>query len=73
MKNGSVREAFDLLKPYIRNVHINDLYSDYPWREFFHLLRASGYRRYTLAEVAESPEPERFLRYYKALWQQLSA
>jgi len=73
VKNGSVRHAFDLLKPYIRNVHINDLYSDYPWREFFHLLRASGYRRYTLAEVAESPEPERFLRYYKALWQQLSA
>ena len=36
-------------------------------------MRESGYQRYTLAEVGESKEPERFLRYYKALWQQLNA
>ena len=73
VKDGSVRQSFELLKPYLRNAHINELYSSYPWREFFHLLRASGYNRYTLAEVPESKEPERFLRYYKALWQQLTA
>jgi sugar phosphate isomerase/epimerase len=73
VKDGSVRESFELLGGYIRSVHINELHSTYPWREFFQLLRASGYRRYTLAEVAESPEPERFLRYYKALWRQLTA
>jgi sugar phosphate isomerase/epimerase len=73
VQDGSVRQAFDLLGRYVRSAHINDLYSSYPWREFFQLLRASGYKRYTLAEVAESKEPERFLRYYKALWQQLAA
>jgi sugar phosphate isomerase/epimerase len=73
VKDGSVRESFELLRSYIRNAHINELYSSYPWHEFFHLLRTSGYNRYTLAEVPESPEPERFLRYYKALWQQLTA
>ncbi len=73
VKNGSVKQSFELLRPYIRSAHINELYSDYPWRELFGLLRASGYRRYTLAEVAESKEPERFLRYYKALWEQLTA
>ncbi|MBV9082779.1 MAG: sugar phosphate isomerase/epimerase [Acidobacteriaceae bacterium] len=73
VKDGSVQESFRLLGPYVRNAHINELYSSYPWREFFHLLRASGYTRYTLAEVPESKEPERFLRYYKALWQQLVA
>ena len=73
VQDGSVKRTFDLLQPFLRSAHINDLYSSYPWREFFHLLRDAGYKRYTLAEVAESQEPERFLRYYAALWQQLTA
>jgi sugar phosphate isomerase/epimerase len=73
VKDGSVSQAFGLLGPFIRNVHINDLYNSYPWREFFRLLRESGYRRYTLAEVAESQDTERFLRYYSALWRELTA
>src|SRR5437764_1395614 len=71
--NGSVKQSFDLLKPYIRSAHINELYSEYPWRELFGLLRASGFKRYTLCEAGETKEPERFLRYYKALWENLSA
>jgi sugar phosphate isomerase/epimerase len=70
--DGSVRQSFDLLKPFIRNAHITDLWTTYPYRELFRLLRESGYNRYTLAEVGESKEPARFLRYYKALWQQLN-
>ncbi len=73
VKDGSVKQAFALLGPYIRNCHITELANSYPWREFFTLLRESGYQRYTLAEVGESKELERFLRYYKALWQQLTA
>ncbi|MBZ5594901.1 MAG: sugar phosphate isomerase/epimerase [Acidobacteriia bacterium] len=71
--SGSVKPSFELLKPWIRNVHINDLSNSYPWRELFTLLRDSGYEHYTLAEVnPESKEPERFLRYYRALWAELS-
>jgi len=71
--NGSVKPSFDLLQPWIRSVHINELADTrYPWREFFSLLRASGYDRYTFAEVAESKEPERFLRWYRALWTELN-
>jgi sugar phosphate isomerase/epimerase len=73
VKDGSVKESFELLRPYIRNAHITELVSGYPYREFFRLLRDSGYSRYTLAEVAESKEPERFMRYYKALWEQLNS
>ena len=73
VKDGSVKQSFDLLKPFLRSAHINELISSYPWRQFFRLLRESGYNRYTLAEVAESNEPERFLKYYQALWRQLSA
>ena len=71
--DGSVKPSFDLLKPWIRNAHINDLSNSYPWRELFTLLRDSGYERYTLAEVdPESKEPERFLAFYRALWTELN-
>lgn len=80
VKNGSVAASFEMLKPFIRNVHINDLYKDgtkaYPYRELFALLREMGYDRYTLCEVGRAPaDPtlgEDFLRYYKALWEELS-
>lgn len=71
--NGSVRQSFELLRPWIKNCHITELVNpQYPYREFFQLLRASGYDRYTLMEVAESKEPERFMRYYRALWRELT-
>jgi len=71
--DGSVKQAYAALGPFIRNCHINDLISGYPYKEFFALLRQSGYSRYTLAEVAESKEPDRFMLYYKALWEQLNS
>jgi sugar phosphate isomerase/epimerase len=92
--NGSVKQYFELLKPWIRNAHINELWRNpspwdtsegrgpqkplpgfpdytkpYPYRELFGLLRAAGYSGYTLAEVPESPEPLRFMKYYRALWE----
>ncbi len=70
--NGSVRQSFDLLRRWIRNVHITELASAYPYRELFALLRTSGYNRYTLCEAQASCEPERFLRWYRALWVELN-
>lgn len=71
--NGGVKQSFELLRPWIKSCHINELANDkYPWRELFTLLRASKYERYMLMEVGESKEPERFLRYYRALWKELS-
>jgi sugar phosphate isomerase/epimerase len=70
--NGSVKPSFDLLRPWIKHVHINELANDYPWRELFGLLRQSRYDRYTLCEAQESKEPERFLRWYHALWRELN-
>lgn len=71
--NGSVKQYFTLLRPWVKNVHINELANpDYPWRELFTLLRQSKYDRYTLMEAQESKEPERFLRWYKALWTELN-
>jgi sugar phosphate isomerase/epimerase len=72
LQNGSVKESFGLLRRWIKNVHIHEL-SDpaYPYRELFDLLQRSGYDRYTLAEVPDSKEPQRYMRNYKALWTEL--
>ncbi|MCS6830728.1 MAG: TIM barrel protein [Armatimonadota bacterium] len=76
IKGGSVRESFELLKTYIRSCHITELTNNYPWRELFGLLKGIGYNRYTLAEIpgletTSVADIERFMRYYRALWQEL--
>lgn len=76
IKGGSVRESFELLKTYIRSCHITELTNNYPWRELFGLLKGIGYNRYTLAEIpgletTSVEDIERFMRYYRALWQEL--
>src|SRR5438067_12791902 len=80
IKNGSVAEAFRMLRPWVRSCHINELYKDvariYPYRELFRLFRDSDYDRVMLVEVARPmPTPEageELLRYYKALWAELN-
>ena len=70
--DGSVRESFRLLQPWVMSVHINEMWkSSYPWRELFGLLQESGYKDFCLAEIPASPEPERLMRYYVALWREL--
>jgi hypothetical protein len=72
MGGKSVKPAFDLLKPWLKHCHINELWDDrYPWRELFTLLRESGYNRYTLAEIAETSDPLRLMKYYRGLWREL--
>jgi sugar phosphate isomerase/epimerase len=80
VKGGSVKWSFDMLKPWLKSCHINDLYREhtgaYPYRELFRLLREANYDRYTLIEVGRTPPDvatgEEFLRYYKALWTELT-
>jgi len=69
--NGSVKPSFDLLRPWLKSCHINELVSGYPYPELFSLRKRTGYDRWTLCEAGESKEPERFLRYYRALWTEL--
>lgn len=74
----SVAPAFELLRPFIRSCHINDLQNDkkgaYPYRELFRLFRGMGYDRYTLCEVGKSYDVAagtEFLKGYKKLWEEL--
>lgn len=70
VESGSVQKSFELLKPWIRSCHINDLdRKEYPWHELFTLLKGINFDRYTYAEIGEpSCEPIRFMSYYRALW-----
>jgi len=71
IEGGSIQRNLDLLKPWIKSCHINDLErKDYPWRELMAALRTINFDRYTFAEVGEpSCEPVRFMKYYRALWE----
>ena len=66
--SGSIDAGFALLEKDIRLVHINELWSDYPWPRLFELLRESGYDGFTLAEIPPSHDPLRLMRYYRGLW-----
>jgi sugar phosphate isomerase/epimerase len=60
---------FNLVKDKIRNIHLHSLYNEkYPYRKLFQLLRKSNYQRYCDAEIAESREPVRLMKYYRALF-----
>lgn len=79
VEKGSVAANFELLKPFIRSCHINDLENDasgkYPYRELFKLFRAMGYDRYTMCEVGKSypvEEGAAFLKRYKEMWDKLA-
>jgi sugar phosphate isomerase/epimerase len=81
VKDGTLAESFGLLGKFIRSCHINELWSGYPYRELFSRMRAIGYDRFTLMEVAGVPEAPgakepvaalRFMRYYRTLWTELN-
>jgi sugar phosphate isomerase/epimerase len=77
VQNETIRHSFEMMRQWIRNVHINELTSKYPWRELFTLLRSAGYDRYTMIEIQslQTKDPKdvmRFMAFYKALWEELS-
>lgn len=60
---------FDRVKDKIVAVHMRDLYlEEYPFRRLLARLREIGYTGYCLAEIGESSDPLRVMRYFRALW-----
>jgi len=60
---------FNSVKDRIKGVHMHDLTDEtYPYRLFFSLLSESGYKGYCNAEVDQSCEPIKFMKYYRALF-----
>jgi sugar phosphate isomerase/epimerase len=60
---------FDLVKDKIFTVHMRDLYlEEYPFRRLLGRLNSSGFKGYCLAEIGESTDPLRVMRYFRGLW-----
>ena len=69
VKGEGLEAHVNMVKDKIRCVHLRELFSDYPWREFFSLLGKSGYKGYLDAELSEqSCEPVRMMKNYHALF-----
>lgn len=68
LADGGLGENFKLVAQKIRFVHMRDLFIDYPFRELLALLKASGYDGYCCAEIPESTDPVRVMKYYRALF-----
>ena len=68
-ENGSIDANFELLKHKIALVHITDIgMYTYPWQDLLNKLKGIGYKGFCLAEIAFNPEPERFMKYYRTLF-----
>src|ERR1044071_1851046 len=60
---------FNLLKDRIFTVHMRDLWLDeYPFRKLLSGLHQTGFKGYCLAEIPESNDPVRVLKYFRSLW-----
>lgn len=68
-EQGSIRANFELVKHALGQVHITDIgVYQYPWQELFSLLKENNFGGFCLAEISDNPEPERFMRYYRTLF-----
>jgi len=62
----SLEAQFNLVKNRIGNVHLRELFSDYPWRQLFSLLSTAGYKGYLDIELSDpSCEPVRMMKNYR--------
>jgi len=60
---------FNLVKDKIFTVHMRDLYlEEYPFRRLLARLNESGFSGYCLAEIPQSTDPVRVMKYFRALW-----
>lgn len=60
---------FNLVKDKIFTVHMRDLFlEEYPFRKLMTRLNEIGFTGYCLAEIPDSKDPVRVMKYYRALW-----
>ena len=60
---------FNLVKDKIVEVHLRDLFlEEYPFRRLFTRLNEIDYAGYCLAEIPESKDPVRVMKYFRGLW-----
>ena len=57
-----------LVRDQIGQVHMRDLFEEYPWRRLFSALTDMKFEGYCFAEIPESADPFRVLKYFRGLF-----
>ena len=69
VSDGSVQESYRAVADRVCHVHLHDLADpQWPYLELLQLLVADGYEGWCTAELQDSPDRERVLQFYVALW-----
>src|SRR5919106_6148504 len=65
--DGGFQAAFNLVRNQIGQVHMRDLFiEEYPFRDLIQSLHEINFTGYCFAEIPESADPVRVLRYFRA-------
>ncbi len=68
-KWGPIGTSINPVAPYLRHIHMHNLErDDYPYPEFFRILKDIGYAGYLSLECRESADPERCIAIYAKLF-----
>lgn len=69
LDDGGFEANFALVRDQIGQVHMRDLFlEEYPWRTLLTRLSSMKFGGYCFAEIPESADPVRVLKYYRALF-----
>ena len=67
--DGGFAKNFALLSKQIGQVHMRDLFlEEYPWRDLIKSLHDINFTGYCFAEIPESADPVRVLRYFRGMF-----
>jgi sugar phosphate isomerase/epimerase len=67
--DGGFDTNFRLVRDQIGQIHMRDLFvEEYPWRQLFSSLTKMKFGGYCFAEIPESADPLRVLKYFRALF-----
>jgi sugar phosphate isomerase/epimerase len=67
--DGGFESNFRLLRDQIGQVHMRDLFlEEYPWRKLITSLAEMNFQGYCFAEIPESADPVRVLKYFRGLF-----
>ena len=67
--DGGFDAAFALVRHQIGQIHMRDLFlEEYPWRRLITSLVAMKFDGYCFAEIPESADPIRTLKYFRAVF-----
>jgi sugar phosphate isomerase/epimerase len=67
--DDGIEANLEMVRTRLGHVHMRDLFVDYPFRTLLGFLIKNDYQGFCMAEIPESCEPVRVMRYFRALFE----